>query len=321
MKSGLAMSLLVSASLTALGADFRLSFLDQKPVLDDTCQLLGENGFSGDSVARFRRLVEEHDRPGNRVDRSRFPTSHHGYYAFGGFADFTNRMSCGFSEAPGDNSISQNTLMCFDVVCLLLKGAGCDAPRLEDDFGSKGFVSVGPDGGLTAVEYKEFYPAVGVLSPTNIYEWLVGRPRSEAETKMGLSLRAKRRLPPDFKNTDQELRSVFAARIREVKNDGFEFPRNCEVGLGLVVNPRLHYVWADHSFICLQKNGWFICVEKNGPKGPYVRVEFKTEEDLARYMSWDLLLDAANPQARDYGSSVLISLNDRLVGVFRPNTP
>jgi hypothetical protein len=321
MKFVPAIALFVLAAVAASGADFRLSFLDEKPVLDDACQLLRENGFPEDSVVTFKKLVEDHNRPGNRVDRTLFPPLRDGYYEFGSFADFTNRMSRGFSETPGDNSLTQNTLMCFDVVCLLLKGAGCDAPRLQDHFASKGFVSVEQGGSLTPATYETLHSAIGILSPTNSYELLVGRPRSEAETEMGLSLRAKRRLPGDCANTDKGLRSIFASRIRGVKSDGFKFPRNCKVGLGLVVNTRLHYVWGDHAFICIQKKGRFICLEKNGPKGPYVRVEFKSEKDLAQYMSWDLLLDAANPKARDYGSSVLISLNDRLIGIFRPGMP
>jgi hypothetical protein len=35
------------------GAAFRLSFLDEEPVLADTCQLLKQTGFSEDSVAAF----------------------------------------------------------------------------------------------------------------------------------------------------------------------------------------------------------------------------------------------------------------------------
>jgi len=49
-----------------------------------------------------------------------------------------------------------------------------------------------------------------------------------------------------------------------------------------------------------------------------VRVEFETEKDVADYMSWDLLLDVSNPETVEAGSAVLISLNDRLIGIYRP---
>src|SRR5208337_498775 len=106
---------------------------------------------------------------------------------------------------------------------------------------------------------------------------LVGRPRTISETRMGLSLRAKRHLPPDVTNSDGDLRRIFDTHVEDIRKDGFTFPTNCMIGLGLVVNPTRHYIWGDHSFICIVTGGRFICLEKNGTKGPYVRVEFSSE--------------------------------------------
>ncbi len=50
------LGLIVQASPGA----FRLSFLDEKPVLADTCQLLKQKGFLEESVASFKKLVEHH---------------------------------------------------------------------------------------------------------------------------------------------------------------------------------------------------------------------------------------------------------------------
>ena len=311
----------VFAVIDVSGAAFRLSFLAANPVLDDTCQLLEKNGFSQDSVAAFKRLVEEHNRPGNRVDLGKFPACENGYYYFDSFDDFTNRTVGGFSETPGSNSYPQTTLMCFDVACLLLRGAGHDAPLLENDFSAKGFVTVQPDGRVVPANSKSFLDAVGVLSPAINYELLVGRPRTISETRMGLSLRTKRHLPPDVTNSDGDLHTVFATHVEDIRKDGFAFPTNCLIGLGLVVNPNRHYIWGDHSFICIATGGRFICLEKNGTKGPYVRVEFSSEKDVGQYMSWDLLLDVTTPNTANYASSVMISLNDRLIGIYRPRIP
>lgn len=89
--------------------------------------------------------------------------------------------------------------------------------------------------------------------------------------------------------------------------------------MGFYVNTKRDYIVGDHAFICIKKRGRFVCLEKNGTKGPYVRVEFKSEKDIAEYMSWSLLLDAANPKSEECGSSVLISLNERLIGVHQSN--
>jgi len=208
--------------------------------------------------------------------------------------------------------------MCFDVACLLLKGLGCDASRLEEDFLEKRFLSRAQDGSLAPIASETIRTATGVLTDAKSYETLVGAPRSEAETRIGLSVRTKRRLPPGSTDSTKDLRSIFAAHMSDIKRDGLKFPKNCQLGLGLVVNTKRKYIWGDHSFICIKRGGRFICLEKNGPKGPYVRVEFKTERDVADYMSWDLLLDVSNPDTVESGSAVLISLNDRLIGIYRP---
>lgn len=140
--------LLILAEYSVGGAGFRLSFIDEKTILEDTCQLLKEDGFSEDSVAKFKKLVEDHNRPGNRVDRAKFPPLQYGYYHFQDFPDFTNRMARAFYETPGSDLITESTLMCFDVAGLLLRGSGCEAPYLENDFVSKKFISFQRDRSL-----------------------------------------------------------------------------------------------------------------------------------------------------------------------------
>jgi hypothetical protein len=300
------------------GLPFSLSFLDQESVLEDTTGLLNRSGFLQDTTATFKKLVEDHNRPGNRVDRSKFPALEGGYYQFDGFADFTNRMAHHLCDTPGNNSMAQNSLMCFDVACLLLKGAGCSAPLWEEDFYHKGFVTIAQDGTTQPAVIEKLRTAVGVLYPAMGYELLVGKPRSQTEEQIGVSLRARRRLPSGCGSSDRELRSAFAQHIEDLSGDGFKFPTNCMVGLGLMVSSSHHFIYGEHAFICLRKGRRFVCLEKNGPKGPFVRVEFQSESDLGRYMSWDLLRDAADSKSTEYGCSVLISLNDRLIGIYRP---
>ena len=47
------------------------------------------------------------------------------------------------------------------------------------------------------------------------------------------------------------------------------------------------------------------------------RVEFASEEDLGRYLSWNLLRDANNPKDKEYGSAVIVSLNERVIGIYQ----
>ena len=67
LQTTLILTVLVKMAAGAVsGAEFRLSFLDEAPVLADTCQLLKETGFSEESVATFKKLVEQHNKWGTR---------------------------------------------------------------------------------------------------------------------------------------------------------------------------------------------------------------------------------------------------------------
>ncbi len=295
---------------TVSGAAFRLSFLDQAPVLGDTCQLLKQTGFSEDSVATFKKLVEHHNKKGIRVDRTKFPAPQQGYYEFRDLGDLTNRLRTLLHWTPSDGSLGQNTFTCFDAACLLLRGAGCESPDFEKNLESNGIV-------LSKTGRKTFRSDYHwALFPEPDYERLVGRPRSEAETQLVLSVRAGRRLAGPDPANEIAWRAAFAAFVRGLKEGGFVFPRNFKLGLGFYVNVKRRYFGADHAFICIPKSGRLICLEKNGSHGPYVRAEFESEEEVARYMSWTMLQDARNPKLNAYGFPVLVSLNDRVLGVY-----
>jgi hypothetical protein len=302
----------------ASGAAFRLSFLDDRAVLEDTCQLLRQSGCSEESAIAFKGLVEHHNKAGNRVDRTKFPDAASGYYQFQSLADLTNRLPGIFADVPANSSLDQNTLMCFDVACLLLRGAGCEASRFDQDFESKGIVLVGADGSTKAVGYDAFRSGQHLLYPEMGYEHFVGKPRSEAETRLGLSLGAARHLAKGDLNRREGVQAAFVEYVVALERDGFQFPQGFRLGLGLYVNPKSRYLVGDHAFLCIPKSGWLICIEKNGSRGPYVRVEFKSEADLGRYISWSLLRDVDNPKKKEYGNSVLVSLNDQLIGIFVP---
>ena len=297
---------------TVSGAAFRLSFLDQEPVLMDTCQLLKQSGFSEDSVATFQKLVEHHNRRGNRVDRTKFPPPHEGYYEFRDLGDLTNRLQTLLHWTPSERSLDQRTFTCFDAACLLLRGAGCRSPDFEKDLQSKGVV-LSTNGPQTF--RADYY---WTLFPQPDYKYLVGKPRSETETLLLLSIRVGRCVTGPDPTSEVAWRSAFATFVKGLKDSGFVFPRTFKLGLGFYVDAKRRYFGADHAFICIPKSGRVICLEKNGCPGPYVRAEFESEEEVARYISWTMVQDAQNPKLNAYGRPVLVSLNDRVLGVYSP---
>lgn len=303
-------------SCDASGASFRLSFLEEKEVLEDTCRLLGQNGFAEEAVATFRKLVEHHNRSGNRVDKGQFPPCENGYYQFRSVGDLTNRLTYSFCVTPGNDSLEQQTLMCVDVACLLMKGAGCDAPRVEPEFASNRFILLNGSNQVASATYADYQEGLHLLWPPQGYEYFTGKPRSEAETRLAIALRGARRLAPGVSNRRRELRAVFSDYVRMVQRDGFKYPSQFKVGLGFWANPTYGYLEPAHAFICFCKGGRLVCVEKDGCKGPYVRLEFESEEDLARYMCWVLNPNFNDPRTRQYRSAMLVALNDRLIGLY-----
>jgi len=299
------------------GGEFRLSFLDAQPVLDDTGKLLQQAGFSEPTVQEFKQLVRHHNRSGHRVDLRRFPAPKDGYYAFSGFPDFTNRMTTCFGRTPGDGTINENTLICFDVACLLLRGGGHAAPLLYENFDAKPIVAVSAEREVTPAVLASFRAGVGLLSPANGYEYLVGRPRSEGETQLGLALRAPRRLRAGATDSDHGLRLICADLLQQIKADGFKFPTNAQLGLVFYVDLKRGFIKSDHSFICITQRSRLITVEKTSSTGPFVRAEFGNMDDIALYSSLGQREDTNNPKDVDFGSSVVVTLNENVIGTYR----
>lgn len=315
-----AVTLDLAAGLVS-GAEFRLSFLEEQPVLEDTCQLLMRSGVSESAAATFKKLVQHHNQNGNRVDKSGFPPAENGYYHFQSLSELSNRVHHSFCVTPGNDTFEQQTLMCFDVTCLLLKGAGFEAPRAEQGLVAKRLVLLNQDEQAEPADYATFRNGSHLLFPAEGYEYFVGRPRSEAENKLALSLRGTRQFGRQVSNSQKDLRGVFKEFVGQVERDGFKFPERFQVGLGCWVNLKHQYLKPDHAFICIRKGGRLVCVEKDGAKGPYVRVEFESEQDLARYVVWGLNPDFNEPRTRQYSSAVLVSLNRKLVGLFPSHHP
>lgn len=306
------------AGAGAVGAEFRLTFLDTQPALDDTCARLNQTGFPEPTVAEFKALVTQHNRAGHRVDLRRFPPPKDGYHTFAGIADLTNRLACHLGRTPADNTIAQNTLVCFDVAGLLLRSAGHGAPLLYENFAAKPILSVSPEREVGPAVLTRFRQEAGLLSPPENYRHLVGRPRGEAETQLVLALTAPRRLPTGLTDSHEGLRAIHAEHIRQVKADGFRFPTKYELGLVFYVDVKRGFIKADHAFICFPQGDRLVTVEKTSSSGPYVRAEFGALDDLALYSSLGERGDTNNPKDCDYGSSVVVSLNERVIGTFRP---
>jgi hypothetical protein len=294
-----------SKSAADSGGPFKVSFLESEPPLEDTCQLLTKSGFPDATVAIFKNLVRFYNENGNLVDRAKFPPARGGYYEFQNFDDYTNRLLCPLFRTPA----KQKTLVCFDMVCLLLHDAGYCVPALKQDFESKGILLLRTNVAPASVSYEEWHGGVQWLLPTEKdYEFIVGRTRSKSEGLLNQGFRAARRASTVGLNCGEIFSNSFPVFVSGLKRSGFVFPTNFMVGFVFVAHPDLKCVWADHAFLCFSHDGKWICLEKDG-MGPYIRAEFGSAEDLGHFVMADYLMEPRE-------DPLAVSLNDRLIRLW-----
>ena len=310
---GVIFALFLFAACLSQGEEIRLNFLEQTPALEEACVLLRSKGFSSDAVTAFKRLVKWQNDGGNGVNTKAFPPSTNGWFRFDGISDLSNRLSCLLPHTAG-----KPTLVCFDVTTMLLWSAGGRSEHLYENFEAKGILEVSPERKVSTAEQKSFSTGKDqIMYPAGSYQ-LVGSTRSESETRLALSLRAARKLPKGTKNSDEELRTAFAGLVKGIKQDGFVFPKEYQLLMVFYVDTGRGFIKADHSMICIPRAQKLTTIEKASSTGPFVMGEFASESDLAAYASMGERRDTNNPKDVDYGSSVIVALNDRLIGIFRP---
>jgi hypothetical protein len=202
---------------------------------------------------------------------------------------------------------------------LLLKSAGCRADTLPQNSDSSSFIDVTPERAVRPFPKGAARTGTNILIPQNFYSALVGQPRSEAETRLGVSLHAARRLASKITDTDVGLREAFEDFVAGIKQDGFVFPERFKLGLVFYVDVKRRFIKTDHAFVVIPKGDVLAVVEKDNSPGPYVRADFESEKDLVEYVSLGERRDTNNPKDVDYSSSVIVSLNDRLASIFHPS--
>ncbi|MGC3957202.1 MAG: hypothetical protein QM813_04310 [Verrucomicrobiota bacterium] len=314
--SKIAALFLCAQVIAACGGEIRLNFLELEATREEIHTLLATNEIPEPATNEFLRLVRFHNEGGCGVATNMFPIRQNGEFKFQSVGDLTNRL-----DGPLGQTKGKPTLVCFDVVGLLLHGAGYGAEQVLDNFDMKEVVQVAPDGKAEPAKLDAFRKASGLLFPPNGYKALVGRERSEGETRLGLSLRAPRRIRKESVSSEEKVKLLFNKHVKALQSDGFKFPKKFQLGMVFFVNTNQGYMVADHAFLAFNQAEKLTTIEKFGSQGPYVRGQFATETDLAIYASFGVLACANDPHDRDFGALVIVSLNDRLIGIFPPTAP
>lgn len=314
-------SMLALLTNAVRGGEFQISFLDEPSALEDTCRILKEAGFSEQTLLMFQTVVTNHNKLGNFVDRTKFPRVQNGFYRFQNVKDLTMRFSCPFGRAASGKPQEHGTLMCFDVTALLLKGAGYGTPFLEQRF--KGIVLPMPAGWRAkSCNYGEFRTAFSqALCAESDFLGFVGRPRSAEETQLELSLIAPRELMEFEAQSEKIIRATHQACCQAMESFGFVYDQKVQLGLVSCVDFKGHSINPDHVFVCVRREDRLICLEKTSPKGPYVRADFGSEEDLGRYELSTYVDYPLAPGDSGHGSPVVVSLGKQILMLHQPVAP
>lgn len=325
MKRHLALALAIAAIVLPLRAsEIRVSLLNKAAVLNETAELFLQNGSSSESVKAFRKAVLFHKT--DLFDTSKFPKETSGFYHFKNVDELNKAIPDPFCEKTTTNDLAHNTLVCLDVVVLLIKDTGAKAPQLKDDFATKGFAKQTnrgseekPDYVINPVYSYSFYQDGRILLyPTNGYTWITGLTRTSSEVDLAVSLKGERLLPGDFEDTDQAIRKLFATWSLLREKDGLRFPKKIQVVTCGYIPMNFRYWAIDHIAVCVENEGKLIYLEKNGSRGPFLRVDFNDEKELGEFVANKLLPASRDPKEINFRAPVFVSINDRLIHIARP---
>ncbi len=325
MKRHLAFTFAVAAiALPLRASEIRVSLLDNAAVLNETAGLFLQNGSSPASVEAFRKAVLFHKT--DLFDTSKFPKETSGFYHFKNVDGLNKAISDPFCEKSTTNDMAHNSLVCLDVVVLLIKDTWAKAPRLKEDFATKCFAKYQnrasedkPDYVINPVSSYSFYQdGRTLLYPTIGYTIITGLTRSASEVDLAISLKGERLLPGEFEDTDLAIQKLFSTWNTLRDKDGLKFPEKIKIVTGGYIPMSFRYWAIDHVAVYVENHGKLVYLEKNGPRGPFLRVDFNDEKELGEFVANKLLPDSRNPKEINYQAPVFVSVNDRLIHIARP---
>ena len=325
MKRHLALAVILATfALPLCGAEIRASLLNNDTVLNETIELLLQNGSSRESVEAFRKAVLFHKT--DLFDTSKLPQERSGFYYFKNVDELNKAIPDPFCQRTITNDLPHNSLVCLDVVVLLVKDAGASASRLKEDFAAKCFAKYQnrgseekPDYVINTVSSYSFYQdAQTLLYQINAYSWITGLTRTESDVDLAVSLKGERLLPGKFEDTDQAIQKLFTNWNTLREKDGLKFPQKIKIVSCGYIPMRFRYWGIDHVAIFVENHGKLMYLEKNGPRGPFLRVDFNNETELGEFVANKLLPEGRNPKEISYGAPIFVSINDRLIRIERP---
>ena len=308
----------------AQGDEFRLSFLDEAPALEDTCRVLRQAGVSEPTVSTFRKLVTCHNQLGRHVNNHDSPSYGVAFTRFGILSDLVRRLPEPFSRmtagaTPGTPHVDVFRCCRPSVARGGLWDAAAGAGIQIERYRPAGARRTDQGSGL----YEAFRAGyLLALCPEADYLRLLGRPRSAEETELELSLVAPHGLGGGRNGVRKSsIREALEESRRAMERFGFGYGGKAEIGFSrTLADFERRALSADHAFVCVPHKGGLICVEKTSPTGLVVCADFKSAEDLGRYEAMAYVDYPFTARQTGYGCpNLAVALFDnRTIQIFQP---
>ena len=258
----------------------RISLLTDSYALQDTLELLKENGCPAESMAAFRRAVERYNStPG--PDLRMFPRERGGFHGFESPAQLLAALPHKLYETRHAYEFN-----CFDTVLLLADGQLRTSKRAGEIRGTILSLRTLPQG-------TQVVPTTTVASAfTNAYaDWYLQAtrdvlPKRLAEFRPILTTGLFRCLELPAGTDGRLLTNTTLNALQDGwKQMGFVFPTKAQVVLCHQVNLPQRFLASVHAGLLFPRPRGFTYLEKAGGSGPFVRLDIQNRDDLVPWLS------------------------------------
>jgi hypothetical protein len=279
------MRLLLALAAMMLGVQLqagpvRIALLTDSYALQDTLDLLKENGCHAESVAAFRRVVERYNStPG--PDFGKFPRARGGFHGFESPTQLVAALPHKLYETRHAYEFN-----CFDTLLLLTDGQFRTSKRAGEIQGTILSLRTLPQG-------TQVVPTATVGSAfTNAYpDWYRQAtrdavPKRLAEFRPVLTTGLFRCLELPANTDERQLDKIVLKILQDGwKQMGLVFPTKVQVVLCNQVNVPKRILVSVHAGVLFSRQRGFTYLEKAGGSGPFVRLDLQAKEDLVPWLS------------------------------------
>jgi hypothetical protein len=274
-------TVVVLVAQVSLAREVRLSFLNSKPELRNTIDMILTNGCTEQAAELLQRVVEHYYSTPFTFDYSSFPQSRDGFYSFKSMRELIAALPHRLCDTTHDW-----TFNCFDTAIALAGGEMRFGFQPDDNVGPF-MVSVNTTNGegitLTATA-RDAFAAMCEPTPVEAFQGVFPPSMRDAQVCLNAGLFCWHLLPRSTHEEDLEAAVIKSLRAGW-KRQALSFPRNLEVVLCHKADLEAHTICTPHAGILFRRGKGYTYLEKAGGRGPFLRLELDNSADLLPWLS------------------------------------